>query len=175
VESVLGKPTETRHEPDDNLDLWDYKNANYSLEFTADHKLYSIQIVDEAFEVPDTFAGNVEVRAFAEAIRTRNIDKLMQMSSGEIECSQGQAFGIQVGPARAIFSDERSDISACLKLAADAILALGPAMRGAEDEMRMWTKHNPGTVTKFPVGSPLKEVVFVQETGAWRVYEVTFR
>ena len=175
TESVLGKPTEIRHESDVNLDLWDYKDANYSLEFSTDHRLYSIQIADESFEAPNSFAGSVKVHSFGEAIRARDIDNLMEMSSGEIECSQGRDFGIQTGAARTILSDEDSGISVCLRRAADAILALGSDMKGAEDEMRMWTKHSPGTVTKLPASSPLKEVVFVQESREWRVYEVTFR
>lgn len=175
VESTLGKPMGVRHESDEDLDLWDYKNDNYSLEFTADHRLYSVQIVDQAFEAPKTLAGSAEVHAFAEAIRDRNIDRLLEMASGEIECSRGKDFGIEAGAARTVLSDNKSEISGCLKMAADSILALGPEMKGAEDEIRAWTKHAPGTVTKFPATSLLKEVVFVQESRAWRVYEVTFR
>jgi hypothetical protein len=55
------------------------------------------------------------------------------------------------------------------------ILALGPEMKGTSDEMRVWTNHTPGAVTKFPASSPLKEVVFIVESGEWRVDEVTFR
>jgi hypothetical protein len=173
--SVLGKPSDVSHEDDVDVDLWEYRDANYSLEFTKDHKLYSIQVVDEPSRHPQGFSGSAEVRSFAEALHSHDIDTLMQMSSGEIECSDGEASGLENGAARAVLADDRSSISSCLRRAADVVLALGGEMMGVEDEIRIWTKHNPGVVTKFPADCPLKEVVFVQETGAWRVYELTFR
>jgi len=48
-------------------------------------------------------------------------------------------------------------------------------MKGAEDEIRVYTGGSPGLVTKFPATSSLQEVVFVWEASQWRVYEVTFR
>jgi hypothetical protein len=175
VETTLGKPSLIRHEDDVNLDLWDYVENNYSLEFSADHKLYSIQIIDQPGNDSPGFAGSEEVRLFAQTIQANDIDKLMELVSGEIECSTTEAFGIHAGSARSILSNFKSPISLCLQRAAKAILALGPEMKGVDDSIRIWTKHTPGTVTKFPDSSPLKEVVFDQEAGAFRVYEVTFR
>jgi len=175
VETVLGKPTKVSHEDDVNVDLWDYEQENYSLEFTPDRKLHSIQIIDKPGpDTPDP-TGSADVRLFAQAIQVHNMDKVMEMVSGEIECSNTEAFGIQTGAARSVLSDPKSQISICLQRAADAILALGPEMKGAEDQMRIWTENSPGCVTKFPESSPLKEVVFDQEAGAFHVYEVTFR
>jgi len=176
AEERLGKPSEIRHEEDVNLDLWDYKDANYSLEFTASGKLYSIQIVDETKHGPDGVPGTADLRALANAIRTRDVDKLMEMSSGEIECSTSEAYGIRDGTARSILGDARSKISLCLSRAADAILALGPETKGADGSLRIWPEVKElGYVIKFPANSPLREIVFVGEAGGWRVYEVTFR
>lgn len=176
VEVVLGKPTKVSHEDDANLDLWRFETNNYSLEFTPDHKLYSIQVVDEAENDTSEPAGSAEVRIFAQAIQLRDIDKVMEMVSGEIVCSRPNIyFDLQSGSARNVLSNPKSDISVCLERAAQAILALGPQMQGADDEIRVRTKYSPRTVTKFPVSSPLEEIVFVQEAGAFRVYEVTFR
>jgi len=176
TEATLGKPTEIRHEDDVNVDLWDYEKSNYSLEFTPDHKLYSIQIVDQSGEDSLGFAGSDEVRLFAETVQAHDIDKLMELSSGQIECSHPNDFyNLLSGPARGVLSNRKSGISICLLRAAKAILALGPEMKGTEDMIRTYTDADPGTVTKFPATSPLKEVVFAQEAGAFRVYEVTFR
>jgi len=175
VEFTLGKPTKISHEDDVNLDLWDYASENYTLEFTSSHRLYSIQIIDQPGNDPPGFAGSEEVRLFAQAVQSQDVDKMMELVSGEIECSTTEAFGIQSGSARKVLSDANSPVSLCLQRAAKAIMTLGPQMKGVEDEIRMWTKHTPGTVTKFPESSPLKEVVFDQEAGAFRVYEVTFR
>jgi hypothetical protein len=175
VETTLGKPVLIRHEDDVNLVLWDYVEQNYSLEFTTDHKLYSIQIVDQpSHDTPD-IGGSVEVRLFAQAVEAHDIDKLVELVSDEIECSTTEAFGIQSGSARVILSYPKSPVSICLQNAAKAILALGKEMNGVDDSLRVWTKHTPGTVTKFPASCPLKEIVFDQEAGAFRVYEVTFR
>jgi hypothetical protein len=176
VEAVLGKPDKITHEDDVNLDLWDwYLKFNYSLEFSADHTLYSIQINDQPSKDSPVIGGRREAREYALAIQTHDIDKVMEMSSGEIECNDKEAFGIQGGKARAILSDNKSPISICLQKAAAAILASGPEMKGYDDSLRMWEKGPPGSVTKPPASSPLREVVFFEEAGAIRVYEVTFR
>lgn len=175
VEETLGKPTKIRHEDDVNVDLWDYEQENYSVEISPDHKLYSIQIVDEPGQELPQPAGSAAARRFAQAVEARDIETIMEMASGEIVCSTNETFSIQGGAARTILADPTSPISVCLKRAADAMLALGPAMTGTDDEIRIWERHSPGTVTKFPPSSPLDEVVFDEEAGAWRVYEVTFR
>ena len=175
VEALLGKPDEIRHEDDVNVDLWDYKHHNYSLEFAPDRKLYSIQVVDQPGETPPGAAGHLDALRFARAIQAGDIETIMKMASGELECSSSDVFGIQSGSARQILSDRKSNISFCLERAAQAVISLEPEMKGADDEIRIWERHSPGAVTKFPASSPLKEIVFVQEAGAWRVYEVTFR
>jgi hypothetical protein len=175
VESVLGKPSQVRHEDDGNLDLWDYTDENFSLEFTADHKLYSIQINDEEKGAKQTLEGEDEVYQFAKAIEANDLDELLFFSSGEIECSKREAFGIQGGHARRILGDSTSRVSVCLKEAASAIAALGPKMKGADTNVRVYEKGPPAMVVKFPANSPLREVVLVHEAGFLRVYEVTFR
>jgi hypothetical protein len=175
VESVLGKPSQVRHEDDVNLDLWDYTDENFSLEFTPDHKLYSIQINDEEKGAKETLEGEDEVYQFAKAIEANDLDKLLFFSSGEIECLKREAFGIQGGQARKILGDSTSSVSVCLKEAAGAIAALGPKMKGADTSVRVYEKGPPAMVVKFPASSPLREVVLVHEAGFLRVYEVTFR
>lgn len=98
------------------------------------------------------------------------------MASGELECSMnGLFYGFHGGSARSILSNPKDDTVACLRRAASAVLALGPEMKDADESIRVWTQHTPGTVVKFPPSSPLKEIVFDQEAGAFRVYEITFR
>jgi hypothetical protein len=175
VEAVLGKPTEIRHEDDVNVDLWDYKSENYSLEFTSSHKLYSIQVDEGPKGTEPAAGGTAEVYAFARAVKAHNIDRMMLLASGEIECSQKVAFGIRDGKARNILDDKASPISVCLAQAADVILALGPEMKAANTEIRIWEKGPPGMVVKLAKNSPLREVVLVDEAGSPRIYEVTFR
>jgi hypothetical protein len=175
VESVIGKPVTIRHEDDVNVDLWDYPNENYSLEFTSSHKLYSIQIEDEPGGAKSQIGGSDQVYTFAQATKTRDIDTMMSLASGEIECSQKEAFGIQGGNARRILDDKSSPISVCLAQAANAILVLGSEMKDTDTNIRIWEKGAAGMVVKFPKNSPLLEVVMVDEAGAPRIYEVTFR
>jgi len=175
VEASLGQPSKISHENDVNLDLWDYEKENYALELTATHKLYSIQINDENRGTEPQWDAVATVHMLAKAIETRDINQLMALSSGEIECSQKESFGIQGGSARKILDDKKSAVSVCLVQAANAILPLGPEMKGAETNIRIWEKGPPGMVVKFPKNSPLREVVLVDEAGAPRIYEVTFR
>jgi hypothetical protein len=175
VEDVLGKPSQIRHEDDVNLDLWDYTDENFSLEFSADRKLYSIQINDEEKGAKQTLVGSDEVYQFARAVESGNLEKLLFFSSGEIECSRGTAFGIRDGQARKILGDSTSKVSVCLKEAARAIVALGPKMKGVATNVRVYENGPPAVVIKLPPSSPLREVVLVYEAGFLRVYEVTFR
>jgi hypothetical protein len=175
VQTLLGKPAAISHEDDVNVDLWDYKQKNYSLEFTAAHKLYSIQIVDEIKSKPEGIAGSSDVYEFAQAISSPDIEKLIQLSSGGLECTNTDSFGFRTNSARVEFADHNSQFHSCLTSAAKAILSLGPEMKGVDQQMRLYEKTPIAAVTKFPDTSPLKEVVFVWETGRWRIYEVTFR
>ncbi len=175
IESILGKPLEIRHEADENIDLWDYTLANYSLEFTPDHKLYSIQVVEEQPRQPPGFVGSPDVRKYALAIQAADVDTLMQMSSGSLVCKHSSEFSFSRA-ARSDLADRTSKLMGCLTRAAEAIVSLGPKMSGADDQLRLAL--GPGgafCVTKLPGTSPLKEVVFAWEVDAWRVYEVTFR
>jgi hypothetical protein len=175
VETVLGKPSKTSHEDEANLDLWDYTGENFSLEFTADRKLYSIQINDEEKGAEQLLDGEEEVSQFAKAILAGDLDKELFLSSGEIECIKEEAFGIREGRARTILGDSTAKVSVCLKKAARAIVALGPKMDNADVNVRVYEKGPPAMVIKFPQNSSLKEVVLVHEAGYLRVYEATFR
>jgi hypothetical protein len=175
VEMVLGKPTKISHEDDVNVDLWNYAHMNYSLEFTAAQKLYSIHVDEEPDDLKPEVGGASEVYAFAKAVKAHNMDREVSLASGEIVCTKKEFFGIQGGQARKILDDETSAISICLAQAADAILALGPEMKATDTAVRVWEKGPPGMVVKFPKNSPMREVVLMDEAGSPRIYEVTFR
>jgi hypothetical protein len=175
VEMVLGKPTKISHEDDVNVVLWNYVRTNYSLEFTASHKLYSIHIDEGPEDMKSEVGGTSEVYAFAKAVKAHEIDRELSLGSGEIVCTKKEFFGIQGGQARKILGDRMSAVAMCLAQAADAILLLGPEMNSTDTDIRVWEKGPPGMVVKFPKSSPLREVVLMDEAGAPRIYEVTFR
>jgi hypothetical protein len=175
VEARVGKPTNLRHEDDANLELWDYTQKNYSLEFTPSHRLYSIQVDEGPKDAEPVPGGTFEVYKFARDVKDHDIDRVMSLASGEIECSKKEAFGIESGPARKILEDDSSPVSVCLMEAADIILRFGPEMKATSTDLRIWEKGPPGMVVKFPKDSPLREVVLVDEAGSPRIYEVTFR
>lgn len=173
---VLGKADSVIHEVDTNVDLWQYKDANYSVEIDHRNKLYSIQVVDDAETSPERIAGSAEVYKFSKAWLAKDIDAVMAMSSVEIECTDGISFVAQVGWARRVLEDASSGLHGCLDRAMNAVAALGPEMKGTVEEIRVWPNSNEaGPVVKFPESSPLKEIVLTKETREWRIYEVTFR
>jgi len=174
IEARLGKPTEIRHEQDADLDLWDYKQRNHSLEFTPSHKLYSIEINDENKTDPEKAADGTDARAYALAIDRHDIDDILKRSSGELECATTNSFGFREKSARKELADN-SKLLNCLARASKAILALGPEMKGADAQIRLYEKGTMANVVKLPAASPLREVVFQWEEDSWRVYEVTFR
>jgi hypothetical protein len=143
---------------------------------SANHKLYSIQIVDDSESLPAAYPGADAVNAFAKAFAAYDVDAVMAAVSGEIVCTDGKSYGIQMDNARNVLFHDNSAVSACLQKAVRAILATGPEMDGSDSLMRVWPEvGQTGAVVKMPRSSPLTEVVFVVETGGWRVFEVTFR
>lgn len=174
IKSVLGEPTETRHENDVNLDLWDYQLSNFSLEFTPEHKLYRIQVNEDRPRPSGLPVGGQEARTFALAVQSADIDTLIEMSSGSLMCTDTSEFGF-THAARTDFTDASGKLTGCLKKAAEAIVSLGEDMKGADDQIRIAENGGSFCVTKFPAASRLKEVVFTWEVNDWRVYEVTLR
>jgi hypothetical protein len=169
VEAALGKPSETRREEAEKLDLWDYAPRNFTLEFNASRKLYSIQVFAEDPDDPKTHAGMKEAREFAAAITAGNVETLLRMSSGSLVCgptSNSLTFG---GPARTELTGRSGKMMDCLGRAAAAI-----AKDASQDEMRVSESAILG-VTKYPANSPLRELVFIWEVNDWRIWEVTFR
>lgn len=176
IQATLGKPAAVTHEDDVNVDLWDYKNANYSLEFDTHHRLYSIQIVDESHGQPRHFASIANLHSFAVAVQSHDVDAQLKAMSGEITCgSFARGYERFQSSARTALSDEKSRLSACLSRAAAAILQENSSKQEAQLDVRMWTDGGTGAVVKMQETSSLKEVVFVVEQDEWRVYEVTFR
>jgi hypothetical protein len=123
VEKVIGKPDAITHEEDVNVDLWDYKQQSYSLEFTVDHKLYSIQVVDDGKFNPAEEVGSKDVRSYALAIDKSDIETLMNMSSGELECQDQKVIIFRRKSARAELTDIDGEMGKCLKKAAKEILS----------------------------------------------------
>jgi hypothetical protein len=174
VKKVLGEPSNIRHEAESNLDLWDYYPSNYSLEFATDHRLYSIQVNEDPPSKPPLVVGTQAVRKFALAIQTNDLDTVVQMSSGALECTDKSALSF-ARAARIDLADSHGELARCLKKATEAIVSLGEKMPGTDDQLRIAERGGPFCVTKFPASSLLKEVVFTREVDDWRVYEVTLR
>jgi hypothetical protein len=176
AEAALGKPTEIQHEREAHLELWNYARRNYSLEFTPDDELYSIRIDDRPRNYRAKPPGIADARRFAQAVLASDLETTLAMSSGDLDCSmKGKDYGLQAGAARQSLASPDSGISECLRQAAQAVMGQRMDATGAGDAIRIVTKHSPGTEMKFPASSPLKEIVFDQEGGAFRVFEVTFR
>ena len=175
VRTVLGEPATVKHEPDADVDLWDYPDTNYSLEVSATAKLSSIQLNAEQTRAPGVFAGSADVREYFSAVTSNAVDRLVERSSGRLQC--GGTSGVPetsfVRSARADLGDRRSALRSCLEQAARAIATASPNQ--FDDQMRLSKGAGPLAVTKIGEPSVVKEVVFAWEVGGWRVFEVNFR
>ncbi len=147
VKKHLGDPSTIAREKGEGLDLWNFDGANYSLEFTPDHRLYSIALWEENEKLPDP-PTTKDAREFAQAIHDGNLETVLDMASGQLECEWQRYFGLQDGPARSILGNPKSSVSACLERAAKTILAIPPEMPGVNTDLRLWTEiHQSGMVT----------------------------
>ena len=176
---MLGRPPKTRAGQDAKLTLWDYAPDNFSLEFTSEGKLYSIQIMlDPPLREATTIAGLAEAREFAAAALSKDVNELMRSVSGDLLCGSIKSVRF-TRAARIDLTDPKSQMSQCLSRAARPIAALPQEKHGVSDQMRVNMLHLTNIdvfpVTKFPEKVSVKEIVYAWECDAWRIYQVILR
>ncbi len=178
IENFVGKPFSIRHEDDLNIDLWENPQSTFSLEISANKKLYSIQIFDERVE-PKTLTTTDLLLRFTKAVAAGDVNGMMAMSSGDLRCGEPDdmwLFGTE--KARHVLGDAQSGMRRCLQYAIDIVQGSGSRLlKDAETDIRIYDddKSWPGCVLKFPESSPLEEVAFHWEANEWRIYDVAIR
>ncbi|MGA9119073.1 MAG: hypothetical protein WB699_06870 [Bacteroidota bacterium] len=170
----LGGEAGTVHEPDLNLDHLTYAKRNYSVELDSLGRLFSIRLV--GYEgIPEHPSSPVDdLGSVAQTLRSRNVDAILDLLAPDVEVSTGDSIVTFEGGARAELSNSTSPISRFLYEADSSILLLlaEPTSEKAELKLRLYEDRTSGYVYTFPSESKLKEIVFIPDTGKWRIWEI---
>jgi len=172
---LLGSTPAVEHEQDGNLDLLTYPNRNYSVELDSLGRLFSIRLVgyDGFPKRPSTPVDNLT--AVGRTLRSHSIDSLIGIISPEFEVSIGDTVLTFGHGARIDLSDSGSRISRFLYNGDSSLLNLlaSTPAQNAELKLRLFERHRTGYVYVFPSNSKLREIVFVADSGKWRIYEIS--
>jgi hypothetical protein len=170
VRRTFGAPTGVEKLTDPPVDVWRYKDRNYSFEFDGDNGLSSIQIFGfEGFSDPPTGPLPPPWSDIRSALRSTDISVLVAAFAPDAEIYKGDdLFQIDDSMAK-VFADPASEFRKGLALALTALGSLEPI----EVNARVSLGKDPASVYKFAEGSPVKEIVLVPDAGAWRVWEIS--
>jgi len=173
----LGDPSVTRHESDLNLDLYVYEGRNYSLELDSLGRVSSIKLFGyDGF--PDHPAEAVPSLDSLAIALDGGPEAALEYLAADLEVyRKHQTYSFR----RAAFADLMDDTTAIAQLllrgsSSVAAVLRDPSRRARADvNLRVWERHTPGVVFKFPGRIPIAEIVYVNDAGRWRIYEVKYR
>jgi len=173
---TLGKPDKIEPEKDYPVDLYTYKDRNYSLEINKEGKLSSIQIIGYAGFSQELPKGNPDIDALKEFIVARDVDGLLTQLAGDLEIYKDDRIVSFARSARTDLTDDRSEIHQLLFGERGSLRSAFLSERFEPDpQIRVYTKAVPGSVVKFPRSKIVREVVYKIEPGSWKVWEVRLR
>lgn len=174
IESVLGKPTNTKKI--ESPDVWEYQyeGTNYSLEIDDKGKLYSIRLftnTDIAQKADEKFKSYDQFKAF---VLKKDVEGILAMLRPDVEIYKGgKVLSIKQRYADFAANPDKEIITALLGDSDSVLKELTESE--AEGELRLTEKMGVGEVYKFYKGKILKEIVFFPYNGKYRVYEIAFR
>lgn len=170
----VGKPDKVTPEPDAGLELFEYKTRNYTFEIDQKRHVYSLRIVKDACpREPQDFPAPDE---FRKAVLQHNIDLLLKVLAGDVEFyKSGKTHSFTRG-ARQELEAGNTEFTRLLFGQGNSVLTLFRDERAEPDQqLRIYEKGAPASVSKFPKSKVVKEIVYKFEAGRWRVWEITFR
>ena len=171
VRKVFGQPTSVEQLTDPPVEVWKYKDRNYSFEFDKQKGLTSIQLF--AF---DGFAPAKPPTWSAVRIKllSTDIDTLMSAFSADAEIyKDDDLYGID-DSMRKVFSNPSSEFRQGLTLLVAALRS--PEMgEPVDSNLRVSDDGPPQHVIKFGPDSPVREIVFLDQAGESLIWEVHLR
>jgi hypothetical protein len=180
LEDRLGRPGKKTREEGEELFLLEYSGRNYTFEIDTKGRISSIRIVNDCPHQSPGKAlapeGSPLVEELLKALATHNVDLLMQVLAPDLEIyKSGDAYAFTRG-ARAELEKGDTAFSRLLFSPNGSVLAAlkdeGPR---ADEQIRLYQKHQPAHVIKFPDSKIIAEIVYDFQGGRWKVYEIRFR
>ncbi len=171
VRRVFGQPTTIEQLADPPVEVWRYKDRNYSFELDKQKGLTSIQLF--AFDGFAPAKPPVWSAVRAKLLAT-DVDTLMSAFSADAEIyKDDDLYGID-DSMRKVFSNPTSEFRTGLAL---VVAGLRSPEQGepVEANMRISESGPPQHVVKFGPDSPVQEIVFLDQAGESRIWEVKLK
>lgn len=180
VLAKFGKPSKKKHFKDDyvEVNVWQYKNRNYSFEFDMQGRLYSIQIFGyRGFKDPNLDDLDPQFHGMRKAVLSKDGESLMlNYIAPDVEFyHQGEAIRYKTSPRIEMTKGKGKMFDYVLGEQTSLLMffKLEPDSK-PEVAMRRTESGRAFMVYKFPDSQIVEEIVFTYHGGQWKVYEVAF-
>lgn len=174
VVDILGKPTEIDKISKPNYQQYYYDNANYSIEFDDNQKLYSIRlsVTKEIMELERVDKKYWE--RFEKAVKSRNLNSIIDRLMPDVEIYiDGKT--LSIGRKYSEFLKAPGKQFQDVMLNSERSVYIGLKESKSESRVRIFDKQGIGMVHQFPEGKVLSEIVFLPYNGEFRVWEIKFK
>ena len=199
----LGQPGQVRPVKTRKKELWEWGESNVSLQIADGGGLVSIKINGfRGFpEAPFSQSENA-FQGFKAAVRAEDREKILSLVMPDLEVIYGgrevlkigEVFKVKSALRKEIFSNESKIMSSLLRGPRSLKAVFRDEKPEANMDMRLYIRQpdkdkkadKPGNrgppgkggvdaVYKFPASKILSEIVFTEQAGKWRVWDVKFR
>lgn len=176
VVQILGTPSKIEAETDYPVDLYTYRDRNYSVEISHQGKLSSLQISGYAGMHDRPTTAFPDLNPLKNALMARDVDALLVQLAGDLEIYRSDNLYDFARSARTELSDHNAEIWKLLMGDKGSVRAAFTSEPFDPDqEIRLYEKGPPASVAKFPHSKVIEEIVYNFEAGAWRVWEIKLR
>lgn len=172
--ATLGKPDKIKRIEGRKVNLYEYKNKNFSFEINDQGKICSVRIT----EYPELFkraAGDLSYwKDFKKAILNKDFKGLSEFFRPDAEIYINDEVLDIDKPFHSFFSHSAGKFYNALLKGEDSVFN---ELQGVEPqaELRITLNSGVGHVYKFYTGQILQEIVFFPYAGTYRVYEIKFK
>jgi hypothetical protein len=172
--ATLGKPDKIKRIEERNVDLYEYKNKNFSIEINEQGKICSVRITDYT-ELLKRAANNFSYwKDFKRAILNKDFKGLAEFFRPDAQIYiNGEVLDIDRAFRSFFFHPAGKFYDALLGGESSVLSEIQDGEPQAE--RRITLNSGVGHVYKFYTGTILEEIVFFPYAGTYRVYEIKFR
>ena len=174
VIQALGEPDKIETEKDYPVDLYTYKDRNYSLEIDRQGRLTSIQVMGYTGFAKGPPGSMPDADILKKFILSKDVDGLLTVLAGHFEIYKGDRTFSFNRSARSELTDVKSGTRRLLMEEKGSLReAFANEPFEPDPQIRVYEKAPPGSVVKFPRSKVVQEIVYKVEAGTWKVWEIS--
>jgi plasmid maintenance system killer protein len=172
--ATLGRPDEIKRIESHNVDLYEYKDKNFSFEINDQGKIYSVRITEYRELFKSAPSGFSYWKDFKRTILNKDFKGLAEFFRPDAEIYINDEVLDIDRSFRSFFSRPAGKFYNALLGGEGSVFS---ELQGVEPqaELRITLSSGVGHVYKFYTGTILEEIIFFPYGGKYRIYEIKFR